>query len=323
MLAVVLSVLKIVGITILVILAVALLLVLLVLFVPIRYKIDGNVPQMRFGDDFDSERIEFAIKFHWLLHILSGRYIHHKDDTFVVKIFGFTIYPRKEKPGKKKKRERKKDSETKIESTSDVSEAKIDDKDDLSFEIKEKKKKRDTDQSKNDTGVTEISDTDDEDEEKSIVDVVEDVISFVVKLIKTPQNVFRKIKYTISRVCGKINMIKSTLESEIFKRAYSLVKGKLLRLLKMIMPDKSSSRLCLGVGDPAREAEIMAAYGMMYSFLVNKLVFVPDFNEKIIEADIHLKGHITLFTVLYCVCVCYFNKDVKKVIARFKKIFER
>ena len=319
MLAVILSVLKIVGITILVILAVLLFLILLLLFVPIRYKIDGDVPTMRFGEDFDSDRIEFAIRFHWLLHILSGKYIHHKDDTFVIRIFGIKVFPRKEKPEKKKNKDRKKDEEPNFE----VSEAKIEDKDDLSFEIKDKKEDKKKSEEENDTSVAVISYSEVVDEEKTIFDVVEDVISFIIKLIKTPQNVFRKIKYTISRVCGKINMIKSTLESEIFKRAYSLVKGKLIRLLKMIMPDKSDSRLYLGVGDPAWEADIMAVYGMMYSFFQNKLVFVPDFNEKIIEADIHLKGHITLFTVLYCVCVCYFNKDVKKVIARFKKISER
>ena len=319
MLAVILSVLKIVGITILVILAVLLFLILLLLFVPIRYKVDGDVPTMRFGEDFDSDRIEFAIRFHWLLHILSGKYIHHKDDTFVIRIFGIKVFPRKEKPEKKKNKDRKKDEEPNFE----ASEAKIEDKDDLSFEIKDKKEDKKKSEEENDTSVAEISYSEVVDEEKTIFDVVEDVISFIIKLIKTPQNVFRKIKYTISRVCGKINMIKSTLESEIFKRAYSLVKGKLIRLLKMIMPDKSDSRLYLGVGDPAWEADIMAVYGMMYSFFQNKLVFVPDFNEKIIEADIHLKGHITLFTVLYCVCVCYFNKDVKKVIARFKKISER
>ena len=318
MLSVVLSVLKIVGISILVILAVALFLILLALFVPIRYKIDGNVPRMRFGDDYDSERIEFTIKFHWLLHILSGRYIHHQDDSFVIKIFGFKVFPRKEKSEKKKKRDREDDPKEEIE-------VKKEDENDLSFEIGEKKEEKTEAEHKNDTDVDSvtISEEDYEVEDRSIIDVVEDVISFIIKLIKTPQNVFRKIKYTISRVCGKINMIKSTLESETFKRAYDLVKGKLLRVLKMIMPDKSDSELYLGVGDPAIEAYVMGVYGMMYPFLLNKLVFIPDFNEKIVEADIHLKGHITLFTVLYCVCVCYFNKDVKKVIARFKKISER
>lgn len=320
MLAAFFSVLKIIGITLLVILAVLLLLILLLLFVPIRYKIDADVPRMRFGDDFDSERIGLKIRFHWLLHIVSGRYIHHKDDTFVIRIFGIKVYPGRKKPDKKEETVSKK-NETEV--SEEASEVRIDEKDNLSFAIDDKDAGKEDNESQNDTSVTWIQLSEETDEDKSIVDVVWDVVSFIEKLIETPQNVFRKIKYTISRVCGKINMIKSTLESEIFERAFSLVKDKLIKLLRMIMPDKSESRLYLGVGDPAWEADIMAAYGVMYGMLHDKLTFIPDFNDKVIEADIHLKGHITLFTVLYCVCVCYFNKDVKKVIARFKKISER
>ena len=129
-----------------------------------------------------------------------------------------------------------------------------------------------------------------------------------------------KIQYTTSRVCGKIGMIKTTLENDIFKRAFELVKGKLIKLIKMILPDKSKVDLMLGLGDPADTAQAMAAYGALYPVLFKSVTFRPDFDRKVIYADAHFKGHITLFTVLYCVCVCYFNKDVKKVIKRFKKI---
>ena len=115
-------------------------------------------------------------------------------------------------------------------------------------------------------------------------------------------------------------MIKTTLENDIFKRAFELVKGKLIKLIKMILPDKSKVDLMLGLGDPADTAQAMAAYGALYPVLFKSVTFRPDFDRKVIYADAHFKGHITLFTVLYCVCVCYFNKDVKKVIKRFKKI---
>ena len=141
-----------------------------------------------------------------------------------------------------------------------------------------------------------------------------------MELIKKPKHVFEKNRYTISRVCDKIRMIKNTLENDIFKRAYSLVKEKLARLLKMILPDKSRIELYLGMGDPATEAELMSVYGILYPVLYDKLKFTPDFENRALGADLDLKGHITVFTVIYCVAVCYFNKDVKKVINRFKKI---
>ena len=131
----------------------------------------------------------------------------------------------------------------------------------------------------------------------------------------------RNTQYTISRLCDKIGMIKTTLENDIFKRAFELVKGKLLRLLKMILPDKTKVDLELGLGDPADTAQVMALYGALYPMIFKEVSFEPDFDRKVVYADAHFKGHITVFTVLYCVCVCYFNKDVKKVIRRFKKIF--
>jgi hypothetical protein len=115
-------------------------------------------------------------------------------------------------------------------------------------------------------------------------------------------------------------MIKTTIENDIFKRAFDLVKRKLLRIIKMILPDKCNIRLGLGIGDPAQTAELVGIFGAMYPFLFNKVSFEPDFDEKVIEMDAHLKGHITVFTIVYSAAVCFFNKDVKKVIRRFKKI---
>ena len=115
-------------------------------------------------------------------------------------------------------------------------------------------------------------------------------------------------------------MIKSTLENDIFKRAFELVKKKLIKIIKMILPDKCDISLLLGTGDPAQTAEIMAGYGALYPYLYRKVRFQPDFERKVVMTDAHLKGHITIFTIVYSAAVCYFNKDVKKTIKRFKKI---
>ena len=323
MLAVILFVLKIIGIIILVILLLAILLLLLVLFVPIRYRIDGTVPKTYLDEGFDTDKIDLKIGFHWLLHILSGKYVFPGDESFTVRVFGIRVYPRKKRSDNKSEERSKKKSKEK----SDELESRKDDiiREDMESGLEEKQEVSQTTEIT--TEETQTTDQDTafeeetvEDNKKSFADVVEDVISFILKVIKTPQNVFSKIKYTISRVCGKINMIRSTLESEIFSRAFELVKGKLLKILRMICPDKSDIKVLLGVGDPALEAEIMAIYGILYPKLYGKIDFEPDFEQRVVQADVHMKGHITICTVLYCVCVCYFNKDVKRVIGRFKKI---
>ena len=79
-----------------------------------------------------------------------------------------------------------------------------------------------------------------------------------------------------------------------------------------------------GLGDPALTAEVYATYAAVRPFLPKKQklrIFIgPDFDRKVVYTDTHMKGHITIFTALYIAATCYFNRDVKKTIRRFKKI---
>lgn len=169
-------------------------------------------------------------------------------------------------------------------------------------------------------GKQDFDDLENDEEEKSFIEVLWSIFDAIDNFLKTPLDVLEKIQYTISRVCGKIDMIKATLEHEIFKRAYELVKKKLIVVIKMILPDKCDIKLLIGTGDPALTANVTAVYGALYHLLYRKVSFQPDFERMAVMADVHMKGHITLFTIVYSAAVCYFNKDVKKTIRRFKKI---
>ena len=99
--AIALTVLKIIGITILAILALILVLAAIILFVPIRYKIAGNMEKD--GDPYARAGVSF------LLHILSGSFVYDKDVSYSVRLFGIKLYPKKDK---KKKTEPVTTSET-------------------------------------------------------------------------------------------------------------------------------------------------------------------------------------------------------------------
>ena len=310
----VLTVLKIIGIVLLVILAVILLLLLLVLFAPIFYKIDANVPETELDNGFDMEKVFAKVSFHWLLFVIRGGIEFPKNKEFTLRVFGIKILPKKEKP---EKEDKKKDKDKDKDKEQEADEKPVEDK--PSEDQKEDEKPEDVKPAEEATeSVTETKT--EEEEPKSFLDVLWNIIDTIDNILKTPLNVFEKIRYTISRVCDKIDMIKSTLENDIFKRAFELVKKKLIKIIKMILPDKYDIDLMLGTGDPAQTAEIMAGYGALYPYLYRKVRFEPDFERKVVMTDAHIKGHITLFTNVYSAAVCYFNKDVKKTIKRFKKI---
>ena len=321
MLAGVLTVLRIIGIVLLWILAIILAILLLILFVPIRYKLDANVPEMEFEEGFDADKISCSARITWLLHFISATIAYPDNKEFTVKILGIKILPKSEKEdddrarGEKKRKKKEKDKPLDSDNA-DIQEEKSDENPDIVPE-----EKQDLEQDKEKVSESDNIDIGYEDEEeKTPIEIVLQIAEKVQNFLTTPLNVFENIRYTTSRLYDKIRMIKTTLENDIFKRAFELVKRKLIRLLKMIAPDKARVDLKLGLGDPADTAEVMALYGAFYPVIFRKVSFEPDFDRKVIYADAHFKGHITVATVLYCVGVCYFNKDVKKVIRRFKKI---
>ena len=326
MLTGVLTFLKILGIILLCVIGFILILLLLILFVPVRYRIDSLIPRTDLEKGFDVEKIYAKVSFSWLLHILSGGIVYPENKQFEVRLFGIRIFPLRKKKEKADNKDNKDESKpsggvvemSNIPENDHVEEAKeeADSVEADSAEISEDEVSNSSDENATENE----SDGEASDEPKSFLDVLWNIIDKVTNILETPQNVFEKIQYTISRVCGKISMIKTTIENDIFKRAFSLVKRKLLRIIKMILPDKCNIRLGLGTGDPAQTAELVGIFGAMYPFLFNKVSFEPDFDEKVIEMDAHLKGHITVFTIVYSAAVCFFNKDVKKVIRRFKKI---
>ena len=334
MLAGFLTALKIIGIVILCILAIVLLLLILILFVPIRYKIDASVPETDRNEKFDAEKISVKAKITWLLHFISAGIDFPNDKTFIVKVLGIKVFPREKK--KDKEAEKKTDTNNdKIETN--ISYEEKSDMGELDAKDVSEKRPEETPESEKDEGAQKAEDIKDsseennsnctdnlknEPEDKSLIEIITDFFEKIENILKTPQTVLEKIQYTISRVCGKIGMIKTTLENDIFKRAFALVKKKLIKIIKAIMPKKINANILLGTGDPADTAEVMALYSALYPVLCKKVYFEPDFERKVVAADAHIKGRITTFTILVSLAICYFNKDVKKVIKRFKKIIE-
>ena len=203
----VLTVLKIIGIVLLVILAVILLLLLLVLFAPIFYKIDANVPETELDNGFDMEKVFAKVSFHWLLFVIRGGIEFPKNKEFTLRVFGIKILPKKEKP---EKEDKKKDKDKDKDKEQEADEKPVEDK--PSEDQKEDEKPEDVKPAEEATeSVTETKT--EEEEPKSFLDVLWNIIDTIDNILKTPLNVFEKIRYTISRVCDKIDMIKSTLEN--------------------------------------------------------------------------------------------------------------
>ena len=99
--AILLTILKVIGIILLVILGIVLLLICLVLFVPVRYRIRGR---------FDDEEKRGTATVSWLLHAISVTAGYGAGEGVVkdLRVFGIPVLKLKEKLSGRKKKQNKK-----------------------------------------------------------------------------------------------------------------------------------------------------------------------------------------------------------------------
>ena len=139
-------------------------------------------------------------------------------------------------------------------------------------------------------------------------------------------NALKNIQYTIRKICDKIKHIVKNiqyytkiLQSEIFKRTWTLCSEQVFVLLKMLRPRKVKGSILVGTGDPASTGQILAIFGIVYPFLDADIILTPDFEQAILEGDLEARGRITVFRLLKIGITIYFNKDLRRMMKLFKR----
>lgn len=128
-----------------------------------------------------------------------------------------------------------------------------------------------------------------------------------------------KIVLTISEFCGNIEKWKAFIENERVRTAFGLVFGKGKRMLKHVFPTKTQGWILFGFEDPSITGQILAAAGMTCPIHQNRIELRPNFEEKVFEADIKIRGRVRLFVVLKEGLELYFDKNVKYMMNAWKK----
>ena len=154
---------------------------------------------------------------------------------------------------------------------------------------------------------------------EKLVDLFWGTIDFLEK----PENAVEKAFYTISKACDKIDLIQDTLESPTFERAYRCARKDLFLILRHVMPKKVSADILLGLGDPATTAQVLAAVNVASAFIDYDIELEPDFDNKVVEADMDIKGRIALWRLVLSAARVYFNKDIRKVWKRINRIISK
>lgn len=314
---IVVLILKIIGIIILVLLGILLTLLLLVLFFPLSYRLSVSY----------NEDVKARAKVHWLFHLVSVT-LDYGDGvkTCILRLFGIPLMdflnpkPKREKQKKKSVKKEAEKAETSVAPESVQPDVTLEDfesaAEGMASEYKDGKVVTDEVLAETDGMPTEADETTPENEEG------EEKLSLWQKIKKTIDTIIQKIKDLIQKgidVKEKIDQWVKILQRERTKVALIKVKDQVIKLLKHILPRKWNAYVEMGFDDPATTGKILGYYWMFIGLYGNHFVCVPNFEKKVLTANVDAKGRIQLVRLVYVVFKFLFDKDLvylRKVISK-------
>ena len=309
--AVFLKILVILGIVLLSILGIILLAVLLVLFVPIRYKANGS---------FKDSKPAVTAKVTWLLHIVSVVYTLGEKNPLIIKIFGIKL--------KSNARDTVPDDfdDDFGEEYESVSASSVPARPSKPIAEKAEDKPSITTDATEDVPKTEESTVNEEVHEtpkpvnsevktENAVDTNPESHKEKDAKSESPNKNFENQSFYV-----KIKKYIEIIKSIRFKKAFEYSKNKIFKLLKHICPRKLYINGEVGFDDPSVTGRILVITSALKPILGKNVRIVGNFEEPIISIEGKLRGHITVFRVLWTGAVLYFNKNIRKIIKMFREV---
>ena len=332
MLHILLLILKWIGIVLAVFLLLVLLLINLGLFVPVRYRADASCQ-----NDIETLEAEFELSWMWKLFFLTACWKKGKADMKIR--IGWKYLFSEEKEGKSEEKIEVPEEKEENDLQKEKEEQKFlkEQKESLPPEktnrslpennVQEQAEKRECHQEKTESGI------DKEEEEKEsftadrrkaggrkkepLWDRMKEKIS---EWIESCKSFWRKILAMRRNFRGKKEQIESFLTDASHRRAFCSLKREVRRFLGHVSPKDVKIVGKIGLEDPYMTGQALAVLGMLFPFLGENTVIVPDFENKVLEGSVHIEGKIHNFRMLAILWRLIKDRDVRKIIIDIKKL---
>ena len=337
--AVVLTILKILGIILLCIIGLILLLALIVLLVPIRYKARGQ---------YTEEAVDADFKVRWLFFRVLGTFEKDKGLLVKAKAAWFTVYQME--MGKK------------TEETAAKQEAVQTDRENEPEKIitegapsEEEEKVKDAEPAGEQLPVPKDDDSVIPNPNGTAEDDTEDLEIFgsgrpetkkerkarlkremeeakarkaeekkQPKPEKPPEETLEykmeQFRQKIEKVEKKIDHVRQFLDREATQRTIERAKKLLIKIIKHLKPKKGGIWVHVGLGSAADTGMMLGKIVWLYPVFGKWLLIEPDFHHKVIEVKGDVKGRIRLGSLAVPALIFYLRKDTRRKIKLAKKI---
>lgn len=312
---VILTILKILGIILLVLLGLLLVIVFSVLFVPVRYRLEGEKSSPGWSEANGKVRVS------WLLHLIHLRIQYQeKELDWECYLFGVPL----KKAGAavrewKKKRRKKKIQEQKERRKKAVQQKNKPEK-------RTAAKKKGQEKPLQIEEKTEIKTAERKQQEKEKVSdklsrfwnrckkIVGSILGFPGKLKKKLTN----IRLTFREFCDKIKRWQTLWNEESTQAALHFLTEKGRKLIRHVLPRKIRGSITFGCEDPALTGQILGAVAIAYPLYGKGVAVYPRFEEKILEGQLQMKGRIVAACLLWQAWKIYRNPDVRKTLKKIR-----
>lgn len=129
--------------------------------------------------------------------------------------------------------------------------------------------------------------------------IAEKLRGFIRKFVQKITQTIDKFKCTIRKLCDRIEAVSDKkdklaafITDETHKRALGKGRKEFIRLLGHLSPKVFEADIHYGFEDPSLTGKVLAGFGILYPFLGEHARITPDFQEKILEGSLYIKGRI-------------------------------
>lgn len=327
MLGIILLILKIIAIIIGVLMGLILLTVMLVLFVPVRYKIDAS---------FYNKPV-VHVKVSWLLNFLRFHFSY--DDNEMKTDARILVFKLKMFNGGKKDDVIEDASDDKQPNTEheksllqDTAESKQEEEQDAP--VNKQKEEQDTFVSRQEEDGELLNQPEKEYDKSDIYDKKE--VHKRIGLLKKIKNIYCSVKEKINsvfdKICDiikkmrdktvsikdlvteKVNSVKAVINNQEYRELAGFLFEQLKALLAKIKPKKYDINIRYGFDDPYTTGKVSMYAAVLWGMLGIDANIMPEFEQKILEGSVFLKGRVTVFSLIVIAVKVYFNKLFKKIV---------
>ena len=289
-------------------------LLLTVLFLPICYRVIVKM---------DQNGLSVKAKGNWFFHLIRVYFDYPEPKKPIIKIAWFTLSKKKEKnknPKKKKEADSEKNeaiaeltaaSSEQIKSDDIISEENSSEENASAESIPEESKFNEN--SDKDASFETNPSKETASEEPPQQETSSEAESDSKDNGKKKKKEKKPFKETIQKLLDDFRYYKELWEDGNTKPFVKDALSRVLHILKNLMPRKIKGYVLFGAASPDITGYVFGAYSVC-STLYPKRFFItlePDFEKKVLEGDLIIKGHFCIFTLLFDGLRILFDKRLK------------